>query len=71
MRRPSPPVAPGLELRPTAARLVARDGAVLGIVTAQRVRQATAWYWWTPQTSGTAVSLSAALARVARTDDAP
>jgi len=73
MQRPVPPVAPGLELRPAAggARFVARNDVVLGVVTAQRRRRATAWCWWTPQSSGTALSLPAALARVAAARAAP
>jgi hypothetical protein len=55
----------GLELRPTAARLVARNGAVLGIVAPAHPQAATGWRWWTPATSGVAVSLPAALARIA------
>jgi hypothetical protein len=55
----------GLELRRTEAHLVARDGMVLGIVAPQTARLTTGWRWWTPATSGVAVSLPAALARIA------
>jgi len=54
----------GLELRRTEAHLVARDGMVLGIVAPQTARLTTGWRWWTPATSGVAVSLPAALARI-------
>jgi hypothetical protein len=69
MQRPSPSVVRGLELRPTAARLVTRQGVVLGIVSPQRARAATGWRWWTPGASGVAVSLGAALERMVAARD--
>jgi hypothetical protein len=58
-------VVRGLELGPTPARLVARKRRVLGIVAPAHPQAATGWRWWTPATSGVAVSLAAALARIA------
>jgi hypothetical protein len=71
MQRPVPPGVRGLELRPTAARLVTRQGVVPGIVSPQRARAATGWRWWTHQGSGMALSLPAALARVVTARDTP
>jgi hypothetical protein len=71
MERTARAVVHGLELRPTAARLVARGGAVLGIVAPQTARAATGWRWWTHQGSGMALSLPAALARVVTARDTP
>jgi hypothetical protein len=72
-RRPVQPSSPrrghGLELRPTAARLVTREGVVLGIVSPQRAGAASGWSWWTHQGSGMALSLPAALARVVTARD--
>ena len=71
MRRVSRVGGHGLELRPTAARLVARNGAVLGIVAPAHPQAATGWRWWTHQGSGIALSLPAALARVVTARDTP
>jgi hypothetical protein len=71
MQRPSPPLVRGLELRPTAARLVARAGTVVDIVAPGRPRAATGWRWWTLVASGVAMSLATALARIAELITSP
>jgi len=71
MQRTASAMMHGLELRRTEARLVARNGAVLGIVAPAHPQAATGWRWWTHQGSGMALSLPAALARVVTARDTP
>src|SRR5262249_37089470 len=55
MQRTASAMVHGLELRRTEARLVARNGAVLGIVAPAHPQAATGWRWWTHQGSGMAL----------------
>ena len=58
MQRASRVLVRGLELRPTAARLVARGGAVVGILAPSNPRAAPGWRWWTPAAGGGTVPLA-------------
>jgi hypothetical protein len=63
---PSPaPGSGGVAVEPVEARLVSRYGWVIGIVVRQASPHAVAWRWWSGTASGTALSESDAVARVA------
>jgi len=60
-----PPVPAGIAVHRVDALLVARAGWTTGIVVRQAGACAVAWRWWSGTSSGTALSETDAVARVA------
>jgi hypothetical protein len=62
---PPRPLPDGVAVHQVEARLVARHGWILGIVVRHARPHAVAWRWWAGTASGTALSETDAVARVA------